>query len=258
MKSTKIIAGLGIVAALGVAAMPFGGAFAETPIAVDNNASINAQASSDDDDVTVQVLVDDTIAIRITGSTSIYTWDATNNEWVVSAQDDQASFDGTTQIEGPVTAVEMTNNDLKTLNNNVYVTTNSLRGYNLYVKANDNAALRRYTDGTTVDPNAMTDADRNIPAATALTTLAKGTAFWGLRAANADANGTVATNFADATKVTGAAVAATGNGDLVYTSDNKAYDSDKTTITYGVATSGTQASGLYQASLTYTAAIQTN
>jgi len=270
MKSTKVIAGLGIVAALGVAALPFGGAFAETPAPVANGASTTAQATSDDDDVTVQVMVDDTIAIRITGSEQIWTWDATANEgagaWVISAQENQASFDGTTQIEGPITSIEMTNNDLKTLNNNVYVTTNSLQGYNLYVKANDSTALRHYTNAS-VDDDALTDADKNIPAAAALTTLAKGTAGWGLRAANADTTtgAVVAPNFADATAVTGAPLDASDpsaeppvvdNGALVYTSGKKAYDSDKTVITYGVATSGTQASGLYQASLTYTAAIQ--
>lgn len=265
MKSTKIIAGLGIAATLGVAAMPFG-AFAADRTAVANGATSTSQDSSDDDDVTVQVMVDDTIAIRITGSTQIWTWDATANEgaggWVISAQDDQDDFDGVAQIEGPITSIEMTNNDLKTLNNNVYVTTNSTNGYNLYVKANDSAALRHYTNNT-VDADALTNADKNIPAASALTTLAKGTANWGLRAANSDENGTVAANFADAAKVTGAAVVAAGTtaepdvfGALVYTSDDKAYDADLTTITYGVATSGTQASGLYQASLTYTAAVQ--
>ncbi|MBQ6394411.1 hypothetical protein IJH97_01510 [Candidatus Saccharibacteria bacterium] len=266
MKSTKVIAGLGIVAALGVAALPFGGAFAETPAPVANGATTTTQATSDDDDVTVQVMVDDTIAIRITGSEQIWTWDATNSEWVVFAQDNQASFDGTTQIEGPITAIEMTNNDLKTLNNNVYVTTNSLQGYNLYVKANNSTALRHYSNAS-VDADALTDADKNIPAVSALTTLAKGTAGWGLRAANADTTtgATVAPNFADATAVTGAPLDASDpsaeppvvdKGALVYTSGAKAYDSDKTVITYGVATSGTQAAGLYQASLTYTAAIQ--
>lgn len=254
MKSTKIIAGLGVVAALGVAALPFG-AFAADRTAVSNKATTTAQASSDDADVTVQVMVDDTIAIRITGSEKIWTWDETESKWVVSDQTDQKDFDGVADIEGPITSIEMVNNDLKTLNNNVYVTTNSTNGYKLYVKANDNAALRHYTNNT-VDSDAMTNTNKNIPAAGELEALAKGTAKWGLRAANSDENGTVAANFADAAKVTGAALDASGNGALVYTSDGKAYDADLTTITYGVATSGTQASGLYQASLTYTAAVQ--
>ena len=272
MKSTKILAGLGIAAALGVAAMPFG-AFAETPSAVSNGADAASSTTSDDADVTVQVMVGDTIAIRVTGSSSIWAWDADANEgagaWVVSNQTDQKSFDGTTDIEGPITSIAMTNDDLTTLQNNVYVTTNSLAGYNLFVKANDSTALRHYTTNT-VDADALTDADKNIPAVAALTTLAKGTAGWGLRASNADAGGTVQTNYADSTKVTGVttAVAPTGepgdpdydagepNGKLIYVSDDKAYDSDKTVITYGVATSGTQLPGLYQASLTYTATVQ--
>lgn len=271
MKSTKIIAGLGVVAALGMAVMPFGGAFAADEGNTGTGATAAGTAAPDSDDVTVQVMVDPTIAIRVAGTQNIYQWDASLNDgaggWAVVPQTDQEGFEEGTTLEGNITATKMTNNATSnTMKHNVYVTTNSASGYTLAVKAtgtgsegayvaNDND-LRLWTNGTTRADRSASGEDMNyIPAYATPTALAKGTAGWGLKAANANYSTGIASDFAGTSDTF---MGATGVDQTVFTSEAEAFDKDLTEITYGISTSATQVTGLYQGKLTYTATVQTD
>ena len=116
-KSTKIIAGLGVVAALGMAVMPLAGTFAES--------HDPAQASPVTNDVTVRYSIDETLSMTINNGTSAITHDKVD---ITSSTSDNSVQD------------------------TIKVSTNAEKGYTLTVKEKDGTG----TDGALKNGNGAT------------------------------------------------------------------------------------------------------
>ena len=142
--------------------------------------------------------------------------------------------------------VQMDNNDTdESLTASIKVTTNDADGYILTVKdkAGDGAALQ-----PTLGTNSQT-----IPAFTVkqtdLSALVTDTYGWGMKAANANSNATVATAFS------GGYGFVTDADQAVVTVSGSAAE-DETTITYGIVTKDDQVADTYSTLITYTVTVQ--
>ena len=217
-KSSKLIATLGVVAGLGVAALPLGSVFA-------------SESVSGDVDLYVEVLP--AIAMTISGNNDDNDHAGSGNGAVdVFAPAGAASSD----IDGHTTPASATTvassswmsilpNATGTMTSTVTVYTNNASGYALAVKDADSttALTRDNTDGKGA---------ASIPASATTTA---GTAGWSI------AGGSLA------------ASAITAADQTVKTTSAKTSGGDATTITYTVATDEDQATGIYSDTITYTA-----
>ena len=213
-KTTKVFATLGVVAGLGVAALPLGSVFA-TPAEV-----------SGEVDLYVDVLP--AIAMTITGNND----DNSNAGSGNGAIDvfDPAGAAGKT-VDGhtiPSTAttvassswVELLPNATGTMTSTVTVYTNNATGYTLNVKDKDSTT-------------ALTSGTNTIPASDGA--VAAGTAKWNLTGGSLTNKGITATD------------------QEVKATSTKTNNGDATTVTYNVATAADQATGTYTDTIVYTA-----
>lgn len=225
-KSTKMIAALGTVAALGTAVMPFGAAFAEPTLAP------GADAGNKMADVNVQVTIDEGIAMTVSGSSNTSagtpTWSTPVAGTTTTAVDATAADVAVRMVPGT------TNTDMA---HKVNVSTSSDAGYTLTIKAaGDNADLVKSGDTA-----------HAIKASTALVT--DFDSFWYFTAT--PANAAVAPS--GTTVVTGNQAVETAAKAINAKTD--AIADDLTTINYTVNLGNDQAAGVYATDVTYTAAI---
>lgn len=265
-KTTKVIAALGVVAGLGVAALP-AFTFAE------GEPSVSA-------DVDLYVKVKPAIAMTIEGNnddTSDSGHIDQDGEWSTDTDDHgKASrfapagtnvkvdtFDGTdgafkfTDIEhgtnGKTSSskVELSQNDYGTMASTVNVYTNNTTGYKLSVKAAGAAKMVN-------DRPSTGDKDEIAAGAFSGTDLDNGTPKGGL------GKWAFKTDLADKSAETGVTVdtndwaqmpESTGTAAILRNVSTKTSDTGnrQTVVTYGVSTSPDQASGIYKTTLTYTA-----
>lgn len=219
-KTTKVIAALGVVAGLGVAALP----------AFTYAAEVAGQ-------VQIDVVVPDAIAMTIEGNNdttlggvSVFT-PATATEIGDYDTTDGTAYDAANlQTSGSKTELlpNAVSNDA-TFKSVITVFTNA-SGYSLVLEDGD-------------DNNALVNGSATIPA-TSTTTLTAGTSAWGYKV------GSSATDWL-AVPVNGSAANIKANGQSVATGD-------ETEVYYGVATSATQAAGTYTDTVVYTATSTNN
>jgi len=226
-KTTKIIAALGVVAGLGVAALP---AFTYAAETVSGNV-----------DLYVEVLP--AIAMTITGNNDDNSHYGSGNGAVDvfnPATAASSSIDGHTTPAAATTVASSSwtsllpnavanGNDTNGFKSTITVYTNAAGGYTLNVKDAD-ATLALTKVGST----------ETIPALAADGNLVAGTAAWGYKIDTASADGTSykAISATDAQVKTKATPTSGGEGTVVY---------------YGVATASDQATGVYTDTITYTA-----
>ena len=224
-KSTKIIAALGVVAGLGVAALP----------------AFTYAAESVTGDVQVDVEVLPAIAMTITGNND----DSSNYDDGTTSYASVDNFAPATTsgtLDGhtiPATAVLGTSSSYTSLLPNaviegdtfkstITVYTNASAGYTLTMKDSDTTVALTHTNGSDTIP------------ATAATTLTAGTAAWGYRVGTS--GDWLAVPASDA--ASDASIKATSA---------KTSGGDATTVEYGVATAADQATGVYTDTIVYTA-----
>ena len=247
-KTTKIIAALGVVAGLGVAALP-AFTFADTP--------------SVDGSVDLYVEVEPAIAMTITGnndSNTYYGESGDNGAVDVHAPTAATKVDGhtvgSTTLNSSAYAKLLPNSVVEGSWNNgtddiafqsvVTVYTNSTSGYTLTViDADDDNALNRITTATDTTT-------ASIPA-TSATSLTAGKAAWGYRVTSKDGTATGSTDWlaVPVTPASGTASPASIGSESTKTSEGTAY-----IVQYGVATDSDQATGVYKDTITYTATVQ--
>ncbi|MBR1795774.1 hypothetical protein IJ765_00735 [Candidatus Saccharibacteria bacterium] len=258
-KSKTILAGLGVVAALGTAALPL--ASYATPNATNVGVSGNV-------DLYVEVMP--AIAMTIVGNNDhheLYTdllgdsetdnHAATGNAAVDVMNPNTTSASGQTvaspyTVDGHTEAHTTTSSSSYTsllpnskveggnFKSTVTVYTNNVTGYNLTaIDADASADLVHF------DPTGKT---ATIPA-TSATTLNAGTAAWGYRVASKDGASLNATDWLamPITPAEGTATPATIGTEDIKTSAGTAYE-----VEYGVATAADQATGVYRDTIIYT------
>lgn len=227
-KSKTIIAGLGVVAALGTAALPL------------VSYAADAQTVTGNVDLYVEVLP--AIAMTITGNNDGNSNYGSGNGAVdVFNPSDAASssIDGHTT---PATATTVASSSYTSLLPNskvdgnstngfrstVTVYTNAASGYTLAVKDSDSTTALTKVGGTAT-----------IPAGTSITA---GTAAWAYKAEG------------DAIKTGADSYAAITAADVVIAEESvKTSNGTITTVSYGVSTASDQETGVYQDTITYTA-----
>ena len=218
-KSTKIIAVAGVVAGLGVAALPaltFAASVSgEVVVSADVQSAI-AMTIAGNDDTTGHTGVDVYNPAVQNGAVGNHTGGTLYNE---SALQLQASGSKVSILPNAVS------ND-STFKSTITVFTNATAGYTLTLKD---------SDGTT----ALTNGSNTIPA-TESTTLSAGTAAWGYKV------GSEATDWL-------AVPASTGTAANIKTDGASVAAGETTEVYYGVATAATQATGLYTDTIVYTA-----
>lgn len=234
-KTTKIIAALGVVAGLGVAALP----------------AFTYATATISEDVDLVVEVPSAIAIEISGNNDSGDYNAVAGVNPSDAELKNTDGNVITAITGtssskavilPNAIVEggTSTGQEPTFKSTIKVTTNATGGYNLAVKATTSTSLTSGSD--------------TIPAiAAASASFTQGTAAWGVRTA-ADYSSTD----------TGATPAAIKNDkwypveltdQTIRTAKASAsgYTQEVSDVYYGVATDDAQPTGTYKTNLTYTA-----
>lgn len=238
-KSTKIIAALGVVAGLGVAALPAFTYAAQTQQTVTGNAD-------------VYVEVQPAIAMTITGNNDdnhSYGTSGDNGAVDVFAPAGAASgtIDGHPTPAAPTTLasssyVSLLPNQLGNTKSTVSVYTNNSYGYTLAVKANTSANM------TMVDPSGGTDTIAAIDG-----TPAVGTPGWAYKVADVTETETPKTNKGTITTGFDSDSQMDTTDQVIVTATQKTVNGDDWDVTYDVATKPDQATGVYHVSLTYTA-----
>ncbi len=247
-KSTKVIAALGVVAGLGVAALPMASfatqsatGDAEVIVKVDPAIALEIAGNNDDNH----------IPSRVSGETFGSVVDITpNNTGLVDGSGNDLTE---TNIKTSSSAVTMTQYsvvegdaatayDATTAPNGGFfstlkVTTNDAGGYSLAVAAK-----------TAADVDLTNAAGDTIPSIAAAGTLTAGTAAWGIQPAAAYAGSTMDSTITNWNPVTTA-----GYTVKVAPAQRTGYTQDTSIVEYGVATGKAQPTGQYQATLTYTA-----
>lgn len=236
-KTTKVIAALGVVAGLGVAALP---AFTYAESTVSGNA-----------DVLVQV--QDAIAMTIAGNQDDVQDSGYDNVKVKSANittiggQNVADFELTsTKTSGskvsmlPTSVIDGGIGDGATFKSTINVYTNA-NAYNLSIQDSDNNNALSLLDGSDTIP-------AGIPEGQDTTfTLTAGQAAWGYivdeTATNHGGYKAVPVNDGGSTSAAGIAY--------------KANNNTETVVNYGVATRGTQKTGTYKDTIVYTATTNT-
>ena len=233
-KTTKIIAALGVVAGLGVAALP---AF--------------TYAESTSGNVDVYVDVRDAIAMTIVGNND----NGANapKTGVTYHSVDNSAPSGLTEVDGHTAGTtagvsssyvsllpNAVANDTTdpTFKSTITVYTNSSHGYTLGVLSSTTDAALLNDDGT-----------NSIPAGSSLTA---GTAAWAYKINPTAGETGDTTGTADITANTWTAMATT-NTQIAH-EDTATNDGTEYVVNYGVATNDDQATGIYRTSLVYTAA----
>ena len=227
-KTTKIIAALGVVAGLGVAALP---------------AFTYATSVSGNADVIVEV--GDAIAMSIVGNQDGVQGSGYNNVNIKSAEIDTigqnidiSDFDYPTATTTSGSKIDILPFEYKDGNNTnnfksaVTVYTNA-NYYGLSIKAQDGTALVNQSDNSATIPAGTIEA----PATTF--DLAAGTSAWGYKV-NTPAEG-------------GAGYKAITAGDVEINEEAALATGNTTNVYYGVATSATQKTGTYKGTVVYTA-----
>lgn len=228
-KTTKIIAALGVVAGLGVAALP-AFTYAADPVSVDGAVKI---------DVEVQPAIAMTIQSDNDDSTTYF---STSNAAFATAKgitgqgyEEYTKSEGTFTNFSSATTSLLPNAKDETMNSVVTVYTNNAAGYTLSVEDADNN-------------NSLVSGSNSIAPISATGRLAAGTAAWGI-------NGGDLVNSEDdsETGLTFYAVPVHGNALTAKANGLMAQNGEATTFHYGVATSPTQAQGTYTDTIIYTA-----
>ena len=228
-KSTKIIAAAGVVAGLGVAALP----------------ALTFAAQSVKGDVNVQAEVLSAIAMTIEGNQDggtapvdtympdgaamIGNYDTTGKTAYSELAQNQVSSTKTTIL--PNALVEGT--QMSDFGSLITVYTNDANGYTLSVAdADTSASLKKGTEAGAPE----------IPVLSESNTLQAGHSAWGFKGGLISTWTAMPTSESSATIKNGSAVAA----------------GDQTTVLYAVSTSATQPTGLYSDVITYTATTANN
>lgn len=226
-KTTKIIAALGVVAGLGVAALPAFTYAAEVSgnadIYVEVDSAIAMQIVGNNDD---REMYDDT---KTDGPAKAYSPDGST---IIDGQS-ITGFDLGTALESSSSYVKMLPNELKNTKSTVSIWTNNAAGYSLDVKANTSADMTNGTD--TIAAIAGTPA--------------VGTPGWAFKVAGATGKtnvGTVQGTFANDSQMTIA-------DQTIVSSAAKTSGGDAFDVTYDIATKNDQQTGIYHVELTYTA-----
>ena len=214
-KSKTILAGLGVVAALGTAALPL--------------ASYAAETVSGSVDLRVDVLP--AIAMTISGNNDDNTHGGTGNGSVdvfnpvgaASSDIDGHTTPATATTVASSSWMEILPNATGTMTSTVTVYTNNASGYTL----------------TVADADTDTDLKNGTFSIPASATTTAGTAGWSIEGGSLTKSAIVASNAASPLTVK-ATTAKTSSGDA-------------TTMTYTVATDEDQATGTYTDTITYTA-----
>ena len=241
-KTTKIIAGLGIVAGLGVAAMP---------------ALTHAlNTSSVDGDAEVIVEVTPAISLQIDGNndtnpyggffdsdpTGVYaapdvnhlSTNTSSSKWTMSSNQ---------IVEGVVDNGDETDDPGEGFVSTLTVNTNDIGGYTLSVKTAETGA-----NATSLHNKDTGTPDAWIPAiATASASFTQGTAAWGIR------NNVAAANSEDISNDKWYPIATTDQSVRIAPATTTGYASDVSNVRYGVSTAASTPVGTYQNTLTYTA-----
>lgn len=230
-KSKKALAVLGVVAGLGVAALPLSSYAA--PINDGGTGDLAPATGSVADSLKVKTTIEDTLSIEIVGNDDSHTVDTAETASHVVL----LSAGGNTTIDGL-----LTNGSTATGIAKVTVATNNAKGYNLYLK------------GATAELVGNTSTN-TIPAVGATPVMDGTTSEWGYKtAANAAAtnNGTL-TNL----KTNWTAV---GTTDAVIATNAAATHSagDVIDLTFGASASPSQAADTYSDVITLTATATTN
>ncbi len=229
-KTTKIIAALGVVAGLGVAALPAFTYAAETV-----NGSVD-----------LRVDVVPAIAMTITGNNDNNSHGGSGNGAVDvfnPATAASSSIDGHTTPAAATTVASsswasllpnavVNGNDTNGFKSTINVYTNNVTGYTLNVKDADTTLALTGANGT-IAAGTVTD-----PATTF--DLVAGTAAWGYVVDTASADGTGYTPI-------------DSDDAQVKTRATKTSDGEQTVVYYGVATASDQATGTYTDTIVYTA-----
>lgn len=233
-KSTKIIAAAGVVAGLGVAALPAMTFAAETIKAgVNVKAIVNeaiAMTITGNDDTTWQTAAETPVSVTgdsifaPTDAKMINSYNTSNGEAYVDGTTDIRYASGSkaellpnAKIDGDGT------NGFKSL---ITVYTNSANGYTITVQDED--ASTDLVLGNNVD---------TIPAGT---TIAAGTSAWGYTLTSGSSYAAVP--------------ASTGTAASIKSDGSAFADGEQTTVYYGVSTKAAQKSGIYTDKIVYTAA----
>lgn len=231
-KSTKVIAALGVVAGLGVAALP-----------------AMTYAISTDGAVKLEVEIEPAIAISIESSptsstvatsTGVYynsTPAGAQANWNITGTP-YAAKDGTTNLftNWSSAKVSMTQNSAnRDMQSIVKVYTNNAGGYDLNLADEDS------------DNSLRLDASNEIPAISAAGAISGGTAAWGYHLVGASETIDGNTSYSPVPISTGTA-ATVGTQAAPSASTGDTY-----TVNYGVATAAVQATGTYSDVIVYTA-----
>lgn len=219
-KTTKVIAALGVVAGLGVAALPAFTYAEQQSQSVSGNADLYVEVQpaiamtieGNNDGNTEYGTNGDNAAVNVKNPTGATTIDGVN----------VSSFDVATASKASSSYVSLLPNSTATMTSTITVYTNNTSGYTLAVKDADETTALTRVGGT-----------ETIPAGAEA--VAAGTAKWNL-------SGGLLTN---------AAIAATDQN--VKVTNAKTSGGDETVVTYNVATAADQATGVYTDTITYTA-----
>ena len=220
-KSTKIIAAAGVVAGLGVAALP-ALTFAEGEQTVSGQVQVRADVLPA---IAMTITGNNDVSPNTVGGVNVYT--PANTASVMGHTGGSEYNSSVLETSGSKTSIlpnaVSTANDFKST---ITVYTNAAAGYTLTLKDSDAT-------------NALTNGANSIPA-TESTTLTAGTAAWGYKV------GSAATDWLAVPVSTGAAADIKTDGASVQ-------GGEATEVYYGVATAATQATGPYTDTIVYTA-----
>ena len=237
-KTTKIIAGLGIVAGLGIAAMPA--------------ISYAANTSSVDGDAEVIVEVTPAISLQIDGNNDTTPYGGffeSDPTGVYTAPDAQHTSTNTSSSK-----VSMSSNQARLGNTNAYDADNNPAGgflSTLKVNTNDTAgytlAVKTAETATGHETDLADGAGHYIGAVAAAGNIVAGTEAWGIK------NNVAAANNEDISNDKWYAIATTDQSVRIAPASTTGYAEDQSIVLYGVATAASTAIGTYQNTLTYTA-----
>ncbi|MBR5620924.1 hypothetical protein IKW75_00320 [Candidatus Saccharibacteria bacterium] len=222
----KLAVGLGLAAGFGASILPM--------------ATYADDVVSDTDTLDVQVRVATIISMQLESHSTLgtRTTDCDSRDIVVDETTGDITDDGCTNVSDLDNQVKTTllpsSADTSSMYTDIYVTTNSGRGYVLTLAdADTNASLRLPNDTDTIAPISSLPVGGTNPG-------------WAIHIAG-DQSGDV--------DVWRAMPISTGTPITVksYSATRETVTRDKSTVTYGVATSSSQGSGLYTDTVTYTA-----
>lgn len=258
-KSTKIIAGLGIVAGISVAALP----------------AFTFATASTSDQVDLYAIVDPAIAMVIEGNNdggTIYDGGADATAWGAAHGKAQGSNPASSVVDGygvsPLVDNTLISSSATTISPNgivngnetnnfaslITVYTNNRTGYNLTVKANSSANMLGLNDNVNhyINPVATTGDDAGK--------IIAGSGLWGYKkgtyhaADNSDSENPVAAYWDGfSSDGTGYSAMDTSDSSALTTTNAPTSGGDQTKIYYGVSAAADQASDVYHVNLTYTA-----